>query len=384
MSNAIGPGPQKVEILSADGKAVDNSNPLPVAATFSGTVGAVDQGTGAAAAAPWSQRLSDGSAFYTAAKTEQLPSALVSGRLSVDVGVSALPSGAAKDATLTSGDALWRLTSDKSNVASVQNTAPTSEYGLVVRNIPSGTQPVSGTVTANVGTTNGLALDSTLAKLTIAQGVSLGSNTQALIGGSVTTAAPTYTTGQISPLSLSTAGLLRVTDPGLPTLGSAGSAASTVLTVQGIASMTALTVQGASSDNSSNSTTKAPVIAGRANAAAQTWTEGNQVPLSTDLAGQLRIIAGGADGTTLTSAATTNVVSGAGIVYKFYWISITTGTLDVYDATSGTSNLFYSTATTTAGSFDFGPLGRKFTTGLRVAVGGTGSIFVGVVYRAGS
>ena len=37
-----------------------------------------------------------------------------------------------------------------------------SEQGLIVRNIPSGTQTVSGTVTANVGTTNGLALDSTL------------------------------------------------------------------------------------------------------------------------------------------------------------------------------------------------------------------------------
>jgi hypothetical protein len=68
----------------------------------------------------------------------------------------------------------------------------------------------SGTVTANIGTTNGLALDATLAKLTIAQGAALGSNTQALIGGSVTTAAPTYTTGQISPLSLTTAGEVRV------------------------------------------------------------------------------------------------------------------------------------------------------------------------------
>ena len=72
-------------------------------------------------------------------------------------------------------------------------------------------------------TANGLAVDVTrsvlptgasteasLAKLTIAQSAALGTNTQTMVGGSVTTAAPTYTTGQISPLSLDTAGGLRV------------------------------------------------------------------------------------------------------------------------------------------------------------------------------
>lgn len=37
-------------------------------------------------------------------------------------------------------------------IASVLNAAPSTEYGVVVRNIPSGTQTVSGTVTANAGT----------------------------------------------------------------------------------------------------------------------------------------------------------------------------------------------------------------------------------------
>lgn len=71
---------------------------------------------------------------------------------------------------------------------------------------------VDGTITANAGTnlnTSALALDVTLAKLTIAQGAALGANTQSLMGGSVTTSAPTYTTGQISPLSLLTTGALR-------------------------------------------------------------------------------------------------------------------------------------------------------------------------------
>lgn len=61
-----------------------------------------------------------------------------------------------------------QLTSDASHAASVINAAPTTQYGLVTRNIPSGTQTVSGsvsisgtatvagTVTANMGTANTL------------------------------------------------------------------------------------------------------------------------------------------------------------------------------------------------------------------------------------
>lgn len=71
------------------------------------------------------------------------------------------------------------------------------------------TQPVSGTVTANIGTTNGLALDATVAKLNVAQAAALGSNTGPMMQGSVTTNAPSYITGNINPLSLDTSGLLR-------------------------------------------------------------------------------------------------------------------------------------------------------------------------------
>jgi hypothetical protein len=48
----------------------------------------------------------------------------------------------------------------------------------------------------------------------VAQGTALGSTKNSLIGGSVTTGAPSYTNGQISPLSLDTAGALRVTGGG--------------------------------------------------------------------------------------------------------------------------------------------------------------------------
>jgi hypothetical protein len=85
------------------------------------------------------------------------------------------------------------------------------------------TQPVSGTVTANAGTgtfaisaaslplPSGAATETTLAKLTLAQGATTSGQTGALIQGSVTTSAPSYTTGQVAPLSLDPSGQLRIT-----------------------------------------------------------------------------------------------------------------------------------------------------------------------------
>jgi len=48
----------------------------------------------------------------------------------------------------------------------------------------------------------------------VSQGTALGTVKNSMVAGSVTTAAPTYTTGQISPLSIDTAGALRVTGGG--------------------------------------------------------------------------------------------------------------------------------------------------------------------------
>lgn len=74
---------------------------------------------------------------------------------------------------------------------------------------------VVGTITANIGTSGALALDATLAKLTIAPSTAIGANTLAMVGGHVTTVSPTYTNGNINPLSLTTAGALRVDGSGV-------------------------------------------------------------------------------------------------------------------------------------------------------------------------
>jgi hypothetical protein len=94
----------------------------------------------------------------------------------------------------------------------------------------SGTVPVSGTfwqenqpvtagqtgiwnitnITGTVSLPTGAATETSLSKLTILQGATLGSNTQTLVGASVSIGEPGYTAGQISPLSLTTTGRLRV------------------------------------------------------------------------------------------------------------------------------------------------------------------------------
>lgn len=90
-----------------------------------------------------------------------------------------------------------------------------------------GTVTVSGTVTANAGTnlnTSALALETggnlasikaDVDNLNLAQASTTAGQKGNLVLGAVTTAAPTYVTAQSNPLSLTTAGLLRVDGSGV-------------------------------------------------------------------------------------------------------------------------------------------------------------------------
>lgn len=210
--------------------------------------------------------------------------------------------GAAANGAAVAGNPVLIAGSDGSNARSIR----TATDGTV-RIDPTGTttQPVSGTVTANIGTTNGLALDATLAKLTIAQGASLGSNTQALMGGSVTTAAPTYTTGQISPLSLTTAGALRIDGSGV-TQPVSGTVTANIGTTNGLALDTS--VNGILlSQGSTTSGQKGPLVQGAVTTAAPTYTTGQTDPLSLTTAGALRI-----DGSGVTQPVSGTVTSNQG------------------------------------------------------------------------
>ena len=132
----------------------------------------------------------------------------VSGTTTANQGTAAALSGAwpveVTDGTNVLGTSSHPVRTDPTGTT----TQPVS--GTVTANAGSGTFTVSGTVTSNIGTTNGLALDTSVNGILISQGSTTSGEKGPLIQGAVTTAAPTYTTAQTSPLSLTTAGALRV------------------------------------------------------------------------------------------------------------------------------------------------------------------------------
>ena len=83
--------------------------------------------------------------------------------------------------------------------------------------------PVSGTVTSNQGgapwqvqsNSANIATEASLAKLTQTQASTTSGQSGPLVQGATTTAAPTYTTATTNPLSLTTAGALRVDGSGV-------------------------------------------------------------------------------------------------------------------------------------------------------------------------
>jgi hypothetical protein len=95
------------------------------------------------------------------------------------------------------------------------NTANVTAAGALKVDTTGITTVVSGTVTANIGTAGPLALEAggnlaTIAAGFLTQGAALGTNKDIMVAGSVTSVAPTYANGQISPLSLNVSGGLRI------------------------------------------------------------------------------------------------------------------------------------------------------------------------------
>jgi len=99
------------------------------------------------------------------------------------------------------------------------------------------------------------------------------------------------------------------------------------VTVSGTVAVTQSTspwvVAGTQSDNTTNSTAKLPVLGARANASAPTWTEGFQVPLSTDLSGNLRVTTvGGGSSTQYAEGSTVATATGTVALGKNYGTNI--------------------------------------------------------------
>jgi trimeric autotransporter adhesin len=196
------------------------------------------------------------------------------------------------------------------------------------------TQPVSGTVTANQGGTwtvqPGNTANTTPWLATINQGgnsatvkaastaavatdsalvVAISPNNPIVSNadGYATTVAPAYTNNTFNPLSLTTAGALRVDGSAVtqPVSGTvtANAGTGTFTVGQAAAANLNATVVGTGSDNTTNSTAKLPVLPARANTSAPSFTDGNMVPLSTDTSGNLRVTINKSSTSTITSVA---------------------------------------------------------------------------------
>jgi hypothetical protein len=161
------------------------------------------------------------------------------------VSVASIPSHAVTNSGTFAVQAATTLTAETTkvigtiNVASAQSIASTQSGTWTVQpgntanttawkvDGSAVTQPVSVASIPSHAVTNAgtfAVQDTVLEAAIISQGTALGTIKELMVGGSVTTAAPTYTTGQINPLSLDTTGALRVN----VTAGGSGNGAVTV------------------------------------------------------------------------------------------------------------------------------------------------------------
>lgn len=234
-------------------------------------------------------------------------------------GTISLPTGAA---TAAKQPALGTAGTASADVITIQGIASMTAVKVDGSAV---TQPVSGSVTANAGTnlnTSALALESggnlaTVAGAIVSQGTALGTIKELMVAGSVTTNAPTYTTGQISPLSLDTGGLLRVSLKDTPANTTALKVDGSAVTqpVSGTVSITANSAVNVAQING-----VAPLMGNGASG-----TGAQRVTLASDSTGIVQPVPGTAGGlsfSSFVSAASNNKTQVKGSAGQLYFISV--------------------------------------------------------------
>jgi hypothetical protein len=188
-------------------------------------VGTVPLPTGAATAANQTAVIGAGGLGGTAATNSELvggyyaggPLALTVGQqapIQLDVAGNTKISGTV---TAVQGTVPWQ-----ENISQFAGNPAQTGTGTSGLGVPRVTVSSDSSITANAGTnlnTSALALNTTVAALQVGQGSTTSGQNGDLVQGAVTTAAPTYTTAQTSPLSLTTSGALRIDGTVRPTQG---------------------------------------------------------------------------------------------------------------------------------------------------------------------
>jgi hypothetical protein len=182
------------------------------------------------------------------------------------------------------------------------------------------TQPISGTVIANIGTTNGLALDTTVAALEVSQGSTTSGQNGILMQAAATTAAPTYINGQTSPLTLTLAGRLRSDIGGFGgtavTLGQKVMTSSMPVVIASDQAIIPVTDAADGSVTPGTVATKSMLVGGQYNSTAPTLTNTQQASLQVDASGNLLVnVTASTTGSTPPTAATISAYTTANKVY---------------------------------------------------------------------
>jgi hypothetical protein len=214
------------------------------------------------------------------------------------------------------------------------------------------TQPISGTVNVS----NAFATELTLQELTLQQNSTTTSQTGPLIQGAISAVAPTYITGRTNPLSLTTAGALRVDNSAVtqPISGTVNvsNAFATELTLQ------ELTLQ----QNSTTTSQTGPLIQAATTTLAPTYTNGRTNPLSLTTSGALRV----------DNSAVTQPISGTVSVSNAFATELTLQELTLQQnstTTSQTGPLIQGAISTVAPTYTTGktnPLSLTTSGALRV------------------
>lgn len=266
-------GTPSADVLSVQGVA--GGTAIPVSGTFfqatqpvSGTVAATESGAwnvNQTLATPGFEAITDGTTGPAAVKAASTAAVATDKAL-----VVAISPNNTIPVSIPVGQAVELLDSGGTNKASISAAGALKVDGSAV------TQPISGTVALSAGS-------AVVGVTGVVQGSTTAGQTGDLVQGAVTTAAPTYTTAQTSPLSLNTAGGLRVDGSGvtqpvsnaslpLPT-GAATSANQPSNAAQG----------------STTSGQTGTLIEGAVTNTVPTYTTAQTSPLSLSTAGLLRI-----------------------------------------------------------------------------------------------
>lgn len=329
---------QPVSVASAITANIGTSGSLALDATLTGgTQKAIARGgaKGATAAADVTSTNVDANTQALDVSVKGTPTVTVSSG-----SITASGTVTANQGTAAASSGAWPAkVTDGTNVAAVKaasTAAGATDPALVVAVSPNNSVAITA---SSLPLPTGAATETSLAKLTQAQGSTTSGQQGPIVQGAVTTAAPTYTTGQTSPLSLQTDGSLRVavtagggSNASVSTTGTAVPGSATMVggsdgtnlralrtatdgtvrvdptgtTTQPVSAASLPLPTGAATGVAQGSTTSGQsgtLAQGAVTTAAPTYTTGQTSPLSLDTTGALRVnvTAGGGTGGTSSS-----------------------------------------------------------------------------------